>query len=297
MTGLRRRRLLALLGSTTIASIAGCIGDSTTPSDEGETDGSGSLRGEAIVDYPGIVDGEATVSSDEREIAYEDPETTFTVQYAYEGDTSATSQLRVSRDLSGETMAAFIAPVYDEDAGAFAYHVFANEAFVSFAEWHYVAGPSTDPAETGSASFESLGSGVSRFVIGPLEARTAGVIDMSPEEARNGSGEITGVILSEGSSSGGGSSPDLPQVAWGFEYDAGTEQLTVQHEGGDSVQASQLDIHSDGDLTVESGFEGTVSAGDTATVSVAADAIVRVIWTSESGDNSAVLGEWRGPEA
>ncbi|WP_336135598.1 hypothetical protein [Natronomonas amylolytica] len=298
---LHRRRLLELCGTTVAAGIAGCLGDSTAPGDDGSGNGtnddSGPLRGDAVVDYPGIVDGEATVSADEREITYEDPEAVFTAQYAYEGDTDSPSQLRVNRDLSGETMAAFVAPVYDEDAGAFAYHVFANEAFVSFSDWYYVAGPANDPVETGAAAFESLGSGVSRLVIGPLEARTAGVLDVSPEEARDGSSEITGVILSGGSGGGGGSPPDVPQVAWGFEYDPESDRLTVQHEGGDNVEASQLDIRSDADLTVESGFEGTVAAGDTATVSVSADAVVRVIWTAEGGDSSAVLGEWQGPEA
>jgi hypothetical protein len=71
----------------------------------------------------------------------------------------------------------------------------------------------------------------------------------------------------------------------------------VTHEGGDNVEASQLDIRSNADITVESGFEGTVSAGDTATVTVPSDAEVRVIWTSAEGDTSSTLASWEGRDA
>jgi hypothetical protein len=291
--------MLTVLGSTAATALAGCIDDSTAPSNE-NPDGSGGsdgpLREGAVVDYPGMVDGAASVSGDERKITYEDPETTFTVQYAYEGDNDDPSQLRVSRDLSGETMAAFIAPVYDGEAEAFAYHVFVNDAFLEFADWHYVAGPSGDPVDTGTASFESVGSGVSRFAIGPLDAGTAGVIDVPPAEAQNGGGDVTGVVVTNGSS--GDTSPTVPNVAWGFEYDSGAEELTITHEGGDTVEASQLDLVVDAaDQTTSSPFEGDVSAGDSVTVEAPPSAVVRVVWTAEDGDSSAVLARWNGPEA
>lgn len=135
-----------------------------------------------------MVDGGAPVSGDEREIAYDEPEQSFAFQYAYEGDIDDSEQSRVGRDLSGEAMAAFVAPVYDEGADAFAYHAFANDPFVDYADWYYVAGPSTDPEDTGRVSFESLDGTVSRFVVGPVDAQTAGVIDVPPEETRDGGG-------------------------------------------------------------------------------------------------------------
>ncbi|WP_178917229.1 hypothetical protein [Natronomonas gomsonensis] len=96
MSALQRRRLLALLGSTAAVTAAGCIDDSSLPTDGngdrnngdgGNGDAAGVLRDGAVVDYPWMVDGDASVSGDEREIMYEDPEATFTFQYAYEGGT------------------------------------------------------------------------------------------------------------------------------------------------------------------------------------------------------------------
>lgn len=182
MPALQRRRLLGAIGALAAAGTgAGCVGESPADGDDSGSDGP--LRGDAVVDYPGMVDGDASVCGDGRRITYDDPERSFTFQYAYEGNRDAPEELHVGRDLSGETMAAFVAPVYDESAEAFAYHVFANEAFVAYADWYYVAGPSTDLVDTGEASFESLADGVSRHVIGPVEAGTAGVVDFPPSEA------------------------------------------------------------------------------------------------------------------
>jgi hypothetical protein len=71
----------------------------------------------------------------------------------------------------------------------------------------------------------------------------------------------------------------------------------VTHEGGDSVEASRLEIRSNVEITVDDGFEGTVAAGDAATVTAPSDAEVRVIWTSAEGDTSATLASWTGPDA
>ncbi|MUV87074.1 hypothetical protein GJ631_10960 [Natronomonas sp. CBA1123] len=300
MSALQRRRLLALLGSTAAVAAAGCIDDSSLPTD-GNGDGSdsddkGVLRDGAVVDYPGMVDGDASVSGDEEKITYEDPEATFTFQYAYEGDTDDPSQLRVSRDLSGETMAAFIAPVYDAEAEAFAYHAFANEAFLEYADWYYVSGRSNDPTETGRASFEPVGNGVSRFVIGPIDVGTAGLIDAPPEEAQSGGGELTGVILTNGSS--GGTPSPAPNVSWGFDYDSAAEEVTITHEGGDTVRGAQLEVVvTTDDRTTTSPFEGEVAAGDSVAVDAPPNAVVRIIWEAESGDSGAVLARWEGPEA
>ena len=114
------------------------------------------------------------------------------------------------------------------------------------------------------------------------------------------------------------------------------DTLVVTHDGGDSIPSGQLnasvsDAHatddsdsstykdvvfgsanpSDGDLydtgDVAAGSSSTLDRNDFATTggdAVASGdhldlsaATVRVVWTSESGDNSATLGEWSGPEA
>ena len=296
MPVLQRRRLLRTFGTLAAAgSIAGCLDGAPAGGDDGGSDGP--LRGDAVVDYPGIVDGGATVSGDEREIAYDEPEQTFAFQYAYEGDTADPEQLRVGRDLSGERMAAFVAPVYDEGADAFAYHVFANEAFVDYADWYYVAGPSTDPEGTGRVSFEPLEGTVSRFVVGPVDALTAGVIDVPPEEARNDGTNVTGVLIRGGSNESGSGSP-TPQVSFAFDYDSGSETLEITHQGGDSVQGSDLRVAVEaGDRTVESPFEGEVTAGDRVTVEAPSDATVQIVWAPSDGSRRSVLAEWDAPDA
>jgi flagellin-like protein len=113
------------------------------------------------------------------------------------------------------------------------------------------------------------------------------------------------------------------------------DTLVVTHDGGDSIPAGQLNasvsgahandasatayvdvvfgsnVPSDGDLfdsgDVAAGSSSTLDRNDFATTggdAVASGdhldlsaATVRVVWTSDSGDSSATLGEWDGPEA
>jgi len=119
-----------------------------------------------------------------------------------------------------------------------------------------------------------------------------------------------------------------PQASFNFDFTddttiSGTEydQLEITHDGGDSIAPAQLDVvgsenlgagatnttasasrlpYTDGSFT---GVSGDVSAGTTITTSLddgtdeMNDATVRVVWTSETGENSATLGEWSGPDA
>ncbi|ELZ94646.1 type IV pilin [Haloferax sulfurifontis] len=108
-----------------------------------------------------------------------------------------------------------------------------------------------------------------------------------------------------------------PQASFGFDYN-GTA-LTVTHESGSSIDAGQVNITSTVALDNTSGTELPGSSGTTATwewISSDTDitagsqvtvveqttddlstATVRVIWTSESGSNSATLQSWSGPDA
>lgn len=295
---LHRRRLLELCGTTASVGLAGCLGDSVPIGNE---NGNGNTGGgptdedieNGTVDYPGMVDGAATVSTEEHvTIEYEDPETQFSIRAIYEGE-EGTDGVAVQRDLSGETMAAFVAPVHAD--GGFEYHVFANAAFVDFADWNAVAITESGLESLETPGFERVEGPIYRAVLAPGEVSGLAVTDATVEELQGSSETVTAIAIRKGST--GSPEPSAPQIAFGFEYDAESERLTVQHEGGDNVEAPRLDIRSDADIAVESGFEGTVSAGDTATVSVPGDAVVRIVWTDESGDLSAVLAQWQGPEA
>jgi flagellin-like protein len=126
-----------------------------------------------------------------------------------------------------------------------------------------------------------------------------------------------------------------PQASFNFDYttDADTEgdELSITHDGGDSIAATQLNATISGSATDAAGTaryagsslygtSGDVSAGSSATLDVTnfvdgtstaytvdgganhadldlSGATVRVVWTSETGDNSATLGSWDGPDA
>lgn len=295
MLSLQRRRVLCTLGTLAAGgSLAGCLEDSPVVGDTGDG-GDDRLRGDAVVDYPGMVDGEASVGADERTIEYEDPSATFELAAGYRGDEADGSKLRLGRDLSGETMAAFVAPAYLDADERFEYHVFADEAFVEFADW-YVVGISERSLEgLGDASFEHLRGIAHGFVVAPEGVDGIGVVDESADDIEaSDQADLTGVVINRTSRD---HRPTAPSVAFAFYYDADAERLEVVHEGGDSVPAARLSFVSVGDVTVLEGFEGTVGAGDAATLSIAPTAEVEVVWTSEDGAEVAMLGEWTGPDA
>jgi len=82
-----------------------------------------------------------------------------------------------------------------------------------------------------------------------------------------------------------------PQIS--FDFDATDDgRVTVTHEGGDSVPASELRVVTDGRSRAWPGG-GRVVAGDSATVDAGAGATVRVVWTDEG--ERAVIGSYTVP--
>ena len=111
-------------------------------------------------------------------------------------------------------------------------------------------------------------------------------------------------VLGLGSSVSGGRSGGVsrtaPNVSFGYEYDAGSGRVTVRHEGGDTVDAGELQVayRSDGSIEVETwGGDAPVAAGDTFTTgqSVDSGATLRIVWYSDDGDTSATLGSFEVP--
>ena len=96
---------------------------------------------------------------------------------------------------------------------------------------------------------------------------------------------------------GGSLQQSAPQASFDFDYN-GTTNVTITHTNGDSITASQLNTTISGntwDSTNSDTWSGqydTVSAGDsiekTPTNSFGGETI-RVIWTSDNGENSATL--------
>ena len=110
-------------------------------------------------------------------------------------------------------------------------------------------------------------------------------------------------------------SDTAPQASFSFDWDGesggGGAELTIRHSGGDSIQANRLYVRGDegtggsvqntGDTWVSysSMTSGTsqVSAGNRATIDVGHDAEIDIVWESTSGQDSATLGNWEGPDA
>lgn len=117
-----------------------------------------------------------------------------------------------------------------------------------------------------------------------------------------------------------------PSASFQFDYTnqdtAGNDSLQVTHASGDTIQASTLNASvsgaRDGTDNVDVayvanlfGSNGNVAAGDSDTInrddfgsqldandSLQLDsATVRVVWSAESGDSSATLAKWTGPDA
>lgn len=95
-----------------------------------------------------------------------------------------------------------------------------------------------------------------------------------------------------------------PTAQWNWDYEKTNDNLTLTHEGGDSIDAARLSIVGDGldgsDVTdastdgngalqASSSFSDPVTAGDSATMNTLSSGEVRVVWTSQSGDQSSTM--------
>ena len=98
----------------------------------------------------------------------------------------------------------------------------------------------------------------------------------------------------------------VPSAQFSFDYNSAGDEVTVTHDGGDSIAPAALSVSDDEGDTV--GFDGsgqgtasvtdsTVSSGDsvdfTGLGSSASE--VRVIWNPESGDTSQTLATSTAP--
>lgn len=250
------------------------------------------LRNGSTVDYPAMADGEASVGDDEDYIEYEDPAARFELDGRYEGEPHGGQDLRVSRDLSGETRTVFVAPVHRD--GGFRFHFFANERFVETADWNLLVVKANDEiAGRGSPGFERLEGDVYEAVVEPGDVRTVVVADVTAAELREGAPNATGIGIIRRDRRD--VVDTAPNVQFEFDYAPDPERLEVTHVGGESVEAAALDFRGEGEVTVEEAFgSDAVRAGDSATLDVSGATTVRVVW--ESGDQTSTLQSWEKPD-
>ena len=96
-----------------------------------------------------------------------------------------------------------------------------------------------------------------------------------------------------------------PQATWDFELqdtndDDSIDQLSITHEGGDTINSDQLSATVGGTDATLSGFSGQVSAGSSATIGsgdLTAGETVRLIYTAEGGGNSNVIATFEIPSS
>jgi hypothetical protein len=200
-----RRRMLA---TCSVVVLAGC---SDGRSDEARTPTSTPtaakqsryVTDDGVVDYPGMVDGAATVDpgGDSYSITYTDPAREFTLASGFEGET-APSELRVSRQLSIDARVGFVAPIYDPDAAAFVYQVFANEAFVRYADWNVITAASDGSlAGNGDVPFERVQGDVFAAGLRPGDISRLFVVDVDVETFETeGGGSLSGIVVLVGHS-------------------------------------------------------------------------------------------------
>ncbi|KAB1198464.1 MULTISPECIES: type IV pilin [Haloferax] len=112
-----------------------------------------------------------------------------------------------------------------------------------------------------------------------------------------------------------------PQASFSFDFtdvDDTSDNLTVTHDSGTAIGADRINLTATGQFNhynstdelslagttdsrsfADMGVGGDVSAGTSIKVggSNFNDATFRIVWTSDSGSNSATLQKWSGPDA
>jgi flagellin-like protein len=93
-------------------------------------------------------------------------------------------------------------------------------------------------------------------------------------------------------------SDNAPQASMSFEFnDTG---VNITHEGGETLERSNLNVSSESIGPVEANFPGsTVSAGDTAKHNTASDIsgeTIRVIWTNPNGGSTNTIARSTAPQ-
>ena len=86
--------------------------------------------------------------------------------------------------------------------------------------------------------------------------------------------------------------PETPQVAMNFEYDDANGEVTITHDGGDSLDQSRVRIEVGDQRLGWDAPGGTITAGDSTTVPVERGQSAEVVWL---GEEPQVLATFDAP--
>ena len=101
---------------------------------------------------------------------------------------------------------------------------------------------------------------------------------------------------------GGSLNDSAPQASFGFDFNTtGDDIVTVTHQSGDTIDAERLNVtgvNESATTWTSVAGSGQVSAGSSATFNSSGSFdsdTIRVVWTSETGENSATLSRSTAP--
>jgi flagellin-like protein len=87
-----------------------------------------------------------------------------------------------------------------------------------------------------------------------------------------------------------------PQASFSFDY--GSSEVTITHDGGDSISEDRISIEDTDDTNdlTKTGSDGEYTAGnEVASGTYDSGETIRVVWTSDDGETSATLAESDAP--
>lgn len=106
-----------------------------------------------------------------------------------------------------------------------------------------------------------------------------------------GSVVSTGIVLGAAALIGafvlgmGSAAPTAPQASFDWSYDASSDTMTIEHEGGNEIRTADVAIRVDGERQSFPGSAETFTAGDSITVEgVPDDADVEIVWVGADSE-------------
>jgi len=116
---------------------------------------------------------------------------------------------------------------------------------------------------------------------------------------------VGGYVLNEGDQI----PDDVPQASFSYDYD-NTENVTITHTSGDSIDNGTIEIQIDGEMaypdanatnvTIVRGWNGTISSGESVEIAgedpiATGGETVRIVWNDPSGGTSTTIGQSEWP--
>jgi len=94
-------------------------------------------------------------------------------------------------------------------------------------------------------------------------------------------------------------SESAPQASFSFDFNMTAGDVTITHEGGETLESSQITVEGDdGAPTGANDFTGsTISSGNSSTYgSINSGETIRVIWTNPAGGSTNTIARATAPQ-